>query len=294
MKRVAALLLFLVITTACREDLKWKVEEKPPEPEATPAAPIAEATLLPTPLSTPAFTGRFRVDYPQMKTQEHTDLNAWLQQKNFPQNHAQELNEIIALPEDVTISVTECIADDGSNVLNAFYWKETRRIDLCIGFFESMANMYFDGKNHQEALTAGYIVFQFITIHEVGHALIDVLKLPITGREEDAVDQLAVFTLTDDDSPPVALAAGHYFDKSSSARSETFSDEHGFSKQRFFNFTCWVYGQNPTRFSHLINDGFLPQARAVRCEHEYQQIKTAWGKLLGPYIKQVEESGAQK
>ena len=45
-----------------------------------------------------------------------------------------------------------------------------------------------------EAVAGAFI---FVFFHELGHALIDVYELPITGREEDAVDQLSTWILTD-------------------------------------------------------------------------------------------------
>lgn len=45
--------------------------------------------------------------------------------------------------------------------------------------------------------------------HEVGHALVDVLELPITGKEEDAVDQLSTYVLVEDaDGGEVAALDG--------------------------------------------------------------------------------------
>jgi Zn-dependent peptidase ImmA (M78 family) len=34
-----------------------------------------------------------------------------------------------------------------------------------------------------------------VFLHELGHALLDVLQIPILGREEDASDQLATYML---------------------------------------------------------------------------------------------------
>ena len=41
-------------------------------------------------------------------------------------------------------------------------------------------------------------VLSFVFLHELGHALIHELALPITGREEDVADQLAVASLLGD------------------------------------------------------------------------------------------------
>lgn len=255
--------------------------------------PVAKPSPLPTqatPTPTPVATGQFKITYPEMQTQLHTNLARWLRKQNFPKQQVDEVNLIIALPEDVTVSVMECKAADGTDIMNTLYWKETRTIGLCIGFFTNIALGYYDGKNDDEATGKALSVFRFLLLHEIGHAFVHVLKLPITGREEDTVDQLAVFLgilLTDPKSSasPDAFYAADYFNESLQERNETYADQHGLSQQRLVNFACWVYGQDPKRYSRLIDNGYLPQVRAVECESEYRQIKTAWSRLLAPHIK---------
>ena len=55
----------------------------------------------------------------------------------------------------------------------------------------------------------------FLLFHEVGHALMDVLDLPILGQEEDAADQLAVLILTEE--PVMAMWAAQYWNRSPTA-----------------------------------------------------------------------------
>jgi hypothetical protein len=60
-------------------------------------------------------------------------------------------------------------------------------------------------------------------------------------------------------------------------------------EQRFYNIICGVYGQNPVKNALLVKEGVLPEARAERCEGEYQQIEKSWGKLLAPHLKKGAE-----
>ncbi len=297
MKKVAALLLCLLVSSACREDLKWTAADKKPGPAASPAAsPVAaksaDATPLPTaatPVPTRAATGQFKIIYTEMQTQSQHDLAKMLWRHGFPRRQLNILGSVYALPEDITIRVTECKAADGSDILNAFYLRETREIRLCIGFFRSIAMIYYDGTDYVKAIAHAHNVFQFILLHEMGHALIDVLKLPITGKEEDAADQFAIFVLADDlpeKDLPQAIYAAYYFKQSAATRQETYADQHGFSHQRVYNFSCWVYGTGPEHYAYLIDNGYLTQARAVTCREEWQQLKTGWLKLLTPHLKE--------
>ena len=64
-----------------------------------------------------------------------------------------------------------------------------------------------------------------------------------------------------------------------------FADEHSLSSQRYYNLACWMYGSDPQTFSFLIQQGFLPEARAARCSDEYEKMSRAWQRLVDPWIK---------
>jgi hypothetical protein len=79
---------------------------------------------------------------------------------------------------------------------------------------------------------------QFILGHELGHALIHQLNLPLTGLEEDSADGFATFfTVNDKDTGPnAALGAAVLFDAMGSKRPnltlEDFSSDHAVILQR--------------------------------------------------------------
>jgi hypothetical protein len=131
----------------------------------------------------------------------------------------------------------------------------------------------------------------FIFYHEVGHALIDLLDLPTLGREEDAADQLAVYILTDGtgEGEQAAIDGAVALYRLEEEMDEfAFADEHSLGPQRFYNIACWVYGQNPEKYAHLLlrSGGVLPDARAERCPGESAQIESSWDRLLAPYLKE--------
>lgn len=92
--------------------------------------------------------------------------------------------------------------------MNAFYIPAETRIVFCYELRELLASIFVpDGAWTPEQQDRVDGAFRFILMHEVGHALVHVLDLPVTGREEDVVDQLAVFHLVRDGDEKGAQAA---------------------------------------------------------------------------------------
>jgi len=109
------------------------------------------------------------------------------------------------------------------------------------------------------------------------------------GREEDAVDQLATVLMLDgsDEGAVSAFNAALEFEISSRSQKKAsmiFWDEHSFSKTRFYDMICLVYGSNPEKNSGLVGPTKLPVERAGRCENEWARAERAWLKLLAPHI----------
>lgn len=128
----------------------------------------------------------------------------------------------------------------------------------------------------------------FVMLHELGHAIVDVLEIPVLGREEDAIDQFAALAFSEE--PVMATWAADFWSGRGSTRGRfvslgAFADEHSLSEQRFFNIICWTYGADPEVRRFLIDRSGLPEERAVRCPQEYEQLKSAWERLLTPSLK---------
>ena len=132
---------------------------------------------------------------------------------------------------------------------------------------------------------------QFILGHELGHALIHQLNVPLTGMEEDSADGFATFfTVNDKDTGPnAALGAAVLFDAMGSKRPnltlEDFSSDHPVILQRVYNFLCAVVGSDPQRLQNsLVTDGYIPQTRALLCRKEWTQLNYGWWTVLEPHL----------
>ena len=104
--------------------------------------------------------------------------------------------------------------------------------------------------------TRDFVAANLIAIfyHELGHALIDIMKLPIYGQEEDAADVLSAVMIhrSFDEAAAVevayATAIGFLGDekfRSSEGVEVAYWDVHGPDLQRYYTFVCLFYGGNP-------------------------------------------------
>src|SRR5947209_4833645 len=236
--------------------------------------------------------GNFTVQYSDVRNPKYVQMNENFKKQHLLENIGDEINATIAIPENVTITFREC------GQPNAFWDPKTRSINMCYELMEQMTEDFRPvAKNEQDLNDKVVGAMTFAFIHELGHCLIDVLHLPSTGREEDAVDQLSTFVLlalNGEEGERMALSGaiswGIQYDKIAKSGKTAgelnmlWADEHSMDGQRFYNILCWIFGHNPEKYMALVNSP-LPEQRAVRCPQEYTKLATAWLTLLKPYLK---------
>ncbi|MEL6596866.1 MAG: DUF4344 domain-containing metallopeptidase [Pseudomonadota bacterium] len=133
-----------------------------------------------------------------------------------------------------------------------------------------------------------------IFYHELGHALIDIMELPVFGQEEDAADVLSVLLIDAfyDEETAQAIAYDAAFGFLGEAQ-ERGDDEvpywsvHGPDEQRYYNLVCLFYGANPDERDDLAADLELPDERAEYCPDEFALAIESWG----PVLDQLAENG---
>ena len=143
-------------------------------------------------------------------------------------------------------------------------------------------------------LTGGMVGVFF---HELGHGMINIFKLPITGREEDVVDEFSTMLLLfareegADFVPELVYGfAGFFYRMSKHADETPYWDEHTDPMVRFGNILCLLYGSSPDEFQKLVETHDMPERRQHFCVQDYKRRSEAWEKILAPYLK---ENGAQ-
>jgi hypothetical protein len=151
-----------------------------------------------------------------------------------------------------------------------------------------------------EAATSDFVEgnLYFVAYHELGHALISELNIPVTGREEDAVDRIAIWMMTPEteaDQPEYLLSAmDGWFSIGEQTPLEDIQwwGEHGTDQQRGYQIACLLYGSDPQRYKQLAQDTGLPEERQETCTWEFEQNEAAWDQLLRPHIRAEGTSGA--
>jgi hypothetical protein len=195
-----------------------------------------------------------------------------------------DLNQRLILPFDIYVVFVDCESPD------AFYDPETREVTLCHqlidDYYELFAKKLKDKRKLDDAVRAATLATFF---HELGHGLVDAWKIPITGREEDAVDQLSTLVLIEatENGEQMALDGALSFKLYADFASgmQNYWDEHSLDEQRFFDMICLVYGHDEKKYAYLVKDGTLPEERASFCNEDYKKVSRAWHQLLAPYLK---------
>ena len=207
------------------------------------------------------------------------------------------MNGMFELPRQLRYVGAEC------GTVNAFYSPKDSAIVLCyelVASLEQQAQKLAEKADPKSNILGAYIAsnIRFILLHETGHALIDMLDLPSTGREEDAVDQMAAMMIllnpggkeTSDQIAEVLRMAAIWFQNNASVgddagqNMQVFADEHSLSEQRFYNLLCYMYGHDSDAYDWIVREKFLPEARAARCFDESRKMFKAWAALLAPHF----------
>jgi hypothetical protein len=197
----------------------------------------------------------------------------------------EELSAFLAplkLPRPLRVRTKTC------GMVNAFYSPDEYTVNICyewIDATEQMAAQPAEGFTRQEIIVGGFIG---VVLHELGHAVNDMLSLPVLGREEDAADQIAGFLMLQfgkDVARTAVKGMAHVWLTFARSGRAVYWDVHSTPGQRFYNFLCIGYGGDPETFKDQV-DKWLSKDRVATCAHEYQQVRNAFLKTMMPNIDQ--------
>lgn len=125
--------------------------------------------------------------------------------------------------------------------------------------------------------------------HELAHAIIEMLEVPILGQEEDAADVLSAIMINGRHSEADAVRiAGNSIqsfaydadEEEAGGRELSLWDVHGPSRQRYYNTICIFYGAKPKQRTQFAEDLGLPEDRAEYCPDEYEMAARGWDPIL--------------
>jgi hypothetical protein len=250
------------------------------------AAGLALAALAVPAAADAPRPNRILIEYVPPKNPDHQKIYEDLKQRQVLEK-LQEIFSPFKLPIDVTLKTVGC---DG--VDNAWYQRPT--MTICYEYLDNIA------KTAPKETTAAGITPQdavigqlfYVVGHEMGHAMFDLLNVPLFGKPEDAADQFAAYLMLklgkDQARRVIGGAAYTYKDyveiKKVAVPQTAFADVHGAPMQRLYNMLCIAYGADPKDFGDLIDKGYLPAQRAKSCHNEFGEVNFAFQQLIVPYL----------
>ena len=283
---LAVLAILIIVTVSCvyrssrdNEPAATPSPAKTAEPETTKSEKKSDPNKK-------TDKGDFIVEHKEVKNSRYNEIDRQVKDEKLLEKAADKLNRSLILPNDIFLRTKDC------GEINAFYDSRDQSVTVCYELMEHFYNVFrSDGLSDQRAYDKMFDAARFAFLHEIGHALIDVYILPITGNEEDAADRCSSFiNLTElgEDGVNAVLAAADSFAIESKTRGTTkrnLADEHLLQEQRFYNSLCMLYGSDTNKYAYIVNEKYLPEARAVRCSNEYERTAQSWSNLLSPWRK---------
>jgi hypothetical protein len=233
-------------------------------------------------------TSQFTVEYVPPTEPKHTVIYDMMREKKLLEKF-QNFLAPIRLPNPVKLQITGC---DGR--ANANFWQNV--ITVCYEYFEFIwqhtPKMAKAGLSPRDAMMGPTVD---VFLHEAGHAILQLLDIPLIAREEDAADYIATFLILEfcpEDARRLILGAS--FISGSEAMAEqgkapelaALADVHSLPAVRYFNRWCMAYGKDPVLYADAMELGMLTRQRAKHCQYEYSYISDAFKRLIRPYLDQ--------
>ena len=138
----------------------------------------------------------------------------------------------------------------------------------------------------------------FVLTHELGHALVSELKLPVLGREEDTADTFAILTalkvVANDFSVGVLkhAAKGWFLSALRNRRNGEppgYFERHSLDEQRAYQIVCLMVGFDPVKFADLADETRLPPERRRTCAWDYETSAQSWATVMAPHRRSADQ-----
>jgi hypothetical protein len=262
----------------------WQDLLRIPQRELDPATFDNNALRIPKGLK----TGQFTFEYVPPQDPKHVKIYDLMREKEVLQRFQAFLTPLF-LPNTVRLEIAGC---DGR--INAHFWRNV--ITVCYEYFEwiwkNTPRMAKFGLPPRDAMNGPTVD---VFLHEVGHAALQLLDIPLLGSEEDAADYFATFLIlqfAEEDARRLIMGASFIFGREALKEQESapelaeLAGRHSLPAQRYFNRLCMAYGKDPQLYADVVERGMLTRQRADHCAYEYAYISDAFRRLVGPYIDQ--------
>ena len=193
----------------------------------------------------------------------------------------QEFLSPLKLPRKLVVKMDEC---GGALTLP---YKSGGPVTICYEYIAAINNnaplegvvLFGPGRT----LTAQQTIIGAVVhlmLHQTAYAVFDILEIPIWGRVDEAVDNVAGFIMLEfgeDVAWTTLLGSAWFMAQRGITGVGFFSDSARPSEaQRFYNFLCLAYGRHASNYAFLVNSFNLPESRARYCRQDYVKLRGAF------------------
>lgn len=235
--------------------------------------------------------GEFHLVFLKSNDRYYRDIETIVKDSGQFQNIIQGLNSEFLLPQNIMVEFSD--REEGP-----LYNPEKQKITMGYAFMLNLLDLYLKKyPNASDTAIENFLIRSttFLFYHEMAHALIDTLNLPIVSNEETAADDLAVIIALEytNDGYNITMDSAELFDlfdqTKKTYQEDDLWDEHALDSQRFYNIICLTYGKYPQEVvSELKNKKVLEflHTKGDFCKQEYLHQVQSWLKLLNPYFRE--------
>ncbi|HEX6367708.1 MAG TPA: DUF4344 domain-containing metallopeptidase [Longimicrobium sp.] len=225
-----------------------------------------------------AAQGRWLVAYPEAQDPVFAAMQQSFSRDDILSSMIEPLNQFFPLSRDVTVELAECGRE------GAFYDEARPAVQVCYELLVSLAEALMTEEEGGDQLFVG--AFALILLHQVGHAFVDLMELPVSVPPEEAADQMAVVMVgfaADELGTAVEGAValhdmGLDWENPGSGRT-------ALSGRRLENLLCLLYGTAPDAHGWVVDEGHLPAARASGCQARYEEVAAEWIEMLSEHVQ---------
>ena len=138
----------------------------------------------------------------------------------------------------------------------------------------------------------------FVALHELGHAVVSELKVPVLGREEDTADVFAIGAalriIANEFAHRILVGAARGWFRSArrgkkDGETPRYYQRHGLDEQRAYHIVCLMVGHDPVRFKDLADEHKLPEDRRQSCGWDYETGAWSWHRAMAPHLRAADE-----
>lgn len=239
------------------------------------AAMLAVASLCPV---RAAAQGRWVAAYPTVRTQAYAAMQENFRSQDRLGGLLETMNEF-NMPRNITMELAEC------GVPGAFYQPERPAVRVCYEFVAKLLEEVAAAGGNEDDFGVAILA---VMLHQMGHALVEELKLPLSLPAEEAADLFIADIERDPDAEPDSpslLRGAITLHELGINWERPGSSEPGMSAARLEKLTCLIYGYAPAGHDWVVSEGRLSESRARACITEARNAGQRWDRMVEPHLR---------